>query len=239
LTRGSHFFTYVNGTEANRAYIGSKISIQKHNEGTIHMTTTKTMKRMVLPALAGVAVSASSPAQTSWMADNAHSNVKFAVTHLLISEVEGDFRVYRGSMQTGKDQLEDALIDFTVDVASVNTNNEQRDAHLRSDDFFNADMYPQMTFKSVSWKRVDNQRYELIGDLTIRDITKRVSFNVIYAGKTQDSYGNTIAAFRVSAKIDRFDFGLKWNALTEMGGAVVGKEVTITLNLQFTKQRTS
>ena len=108
-----------------------------------------------------------------------------------------------------------------------------------SDDFFNAEKYPQMIFKSISFKKVDDQHYALEGDLTIRNVTKRVTFNVVSGGTILDPWGNTRTGFKATTVINRFDYNLKFNALTEAGSAVVGKEVTITLNLEFAKQKSS
>ncbi len=177
--------------------------------------------------------------QTTWVVDNVHSNVKFSVTHLIISEVEGSFKVYSGALQSQTSDFSDVAVDFAVDVNSINTDNEMRDKHLKSDDFFNAENYPKMTFKSISWKKVGDKEYVLDGDLTIRDVTKRVAFSVVYGGTIKDPWGNTKAGFKATTVINRFDYGLKWNALTEAGGATVGKDVNITLNLQFGQKKTS
>ncbi|HOK98475.1 MAG TPA: YceI family protein, partial [Bacteroidales bacterium] len=117
----------------------------------------------------------------------------------------------------------------------INTDNEMRDNHLKGDDFFNAAKFPKMTFKSKSFKKVSGNKYELVGDLTIRDVTKTVKFDVTYGGTAKDPYGNIKAGFKASAVINRFDYGLKWNALTEAGGAVVGNEVNVSLKLEFNK----
>lgn len=188
-------------------------------------------KLLILTAIVFTALRAQ--AQTTWAVDNTHSAVKFTVSHLVITDVEGRFKVYSGTLQTPGSGLTDASVEFVVDVNSVDTDNPIRDNHLKSDDFFSAAQYPKMTFKSVSWKKVDEKTYELIGDLTIRDVTKRVPFKVTYNGMMKDPYGNTKAGFQATAVINRFDYGLKFNAMTEAGGAVVGKDVTVTLNLQF------
>ncbi|MCK9423393.1 MAG: YceI family protein [Bacteroidales bacterium] len=176
-------------------------------------------------------------AQTKWAIDNAHSGVKFTVSHLVISEVEGGFRSFTGNMTATKSDFTDAQIDFAVDVNSINTDNEMRDKHLKSDDFFNAEKFPKMTFKSVTFKETGEKQYELTGDLTIRDVTKRVKFQVTYGGSVKDPYGNLKAGFKATAVINRLDYGLKWNALTEAGGAVVGTDVTILINAEFAQQK--
>lgn len=178
-------------------------------------------------------------AQNIWTLDNAHSSVKFSVSHLVISEVEGSFKSFTGNLQYKKPDFSDALVDFSIDVTSISTDNEMRDKHLKSDDFFNAEKFPKMTFKGTSWKKGDDGKYILMGDLTIRDITKQVPFTVSYGGSIKDPWGNTKAGFKATAVINRFDYGLKWNSLTELGSAVVGKEVTITMNLEFAEKKTS
>jgi polyisoprenoid-binding protein YceI len=172
-------------------------------------------------------------AQTRWQVDKVHSTVKFSVQHLVISEVEGSFRSFDGTIVSKNDDFTGADIDFSVDVNSINTDNEMRDNHLKDDDFFNVAKYPKMTFKSKSFKKISGNKYELVGDLTIRDVTKTVKFDVTYGGTVKDPYGNIKAGFKASTVINRFDYGLKWNALTEAGGAVVGNEVNVTLKLQF------
>jgi polyisoprenoid-binding protein YceI len=186
-----------------------------------------------------VATSVGAIAGTSWTVDNVHSKVKFSVSHLVITEVEGSFNVYSGELRTSAPDLTNADVSFSVDVNSINTDNAMRDRHLKSDDFFNAEQYPTMSFTSTSWKQLNDQSYVLEGDLTIRDVTRRVQFAVVYGGTVRDSYGNTKMGFKATAVINRFDYGLKWNARTEAGGATVGKDVSITLNLEFTQQKSS
>jgi len=170
----------------------------------------------------------------TWKVDNAHSSVKFSVTHLIISEVEGSFKNYEGTIITSHDDLADAAIQFSVDVDSITTDNTMRDGHLKSDDFFNAAAFPKMTFQSTSFKKLSGNQFELTGNLMIRDFTKPVIFQVKHGGIGKDGYGNMKAGFKATSKINRFDYGLKWNALTEVGGVTVGTEVEIILNLQFT-----
>lgn len=174
-------------------------------------------------------------AQTSWKVDNAHSNVRFNVSHLVISEVEGSFKKFNGSIETSQPDFNGAKINFAIDVNSINTDNESRDKHLKGDDFFNAGQYPDMIFAGTNFKKISGNKYALYGNLTIRNITKPVKFEVTYGGTAKDPYGNTKAGFKATTKINRFDYGLKWNSLTEAGGAAVGKEIAIALNLEFAK----
>ncbi|MFM9910366.1 MAG: YceI family protein [Chitinophagaceae bacterium] len=195
------------------------------------------MKKTVAAFAAFFIVSASMAQTTTWKIDNSHSNVKFTVTHLVVSDVDGSFKDYAATIQSSKPDFTDATIDFSVNVNSINTDNENRDKHLKSDDFFNAEKFPQMIFKGTSFKKVSGNKYALEGNLTIRDITKKIKFVVLYGGTVKDPWGNIKAGFKATGSVNRFDYNLKWNTLTEAGGAVVGKEVRITLNLEFTQQK--
>lgn len=175
--------------------------------------------------------------QNKWTLDKAHTRVKFSVTHLVISEVEGNFKSFDATILSSKPDFTDAQISFSVDINSINTDNENRDKHLKSDDFFNAEKYPQMTFRSTSFKKVSGNNYELEGDLTIRDVTKRVKFAVQYNGTIKDPWGNLKAGFKATTNINRFDYNLKWDKLTEAGGAVAGKDVKVTVNLEIQQQK--
>jgi polyisoprenoid-binding protein YceI len=169
-----------------------------------------------------------------WSVDKAHSNVKFTVTHLVVSEVEGSFKLFDGTLENSKADLSDAKINFTVDVNSINTDNEKRDGHLKSDDFFAADKFPQMKFTSTSMKAVGDNKYKLAGDLTIRDVTKPVEFDVTYGGSVA-AMGTTKLGFKAQTTINRFDYNLKWDKATEGGGLVVSKEVNILVNVELNK----
>lgn len=174
-------------------------------------------------------------AQTKWAFDKVHSKVEFAVSHLVISEVSGFFKSFDGTVEATKDDFSDAKIDFSVDINSIDTDNQNRDGHLKSDDFFNAEKFPKMIFKGKSLKKVGKNKYKLSGDLTIRDITKSITLDVVYNGTVKDPWGNTKAGFKVKGTVNRFDYGLKWNTLMETGGAVVGKDVEIKVDLELQK----
>lgn len=175
-------------------------------------------------------------AQTNWSVDKSHSKVGFSVSHLVISEVEGYFKDYDAEIITKGDDFSTAVIDFTIDAKSIFSDNEMRDNHLRSDDFFNAEKFPKMIFKGKSLKKISGDKYKLIGDLTIRDITKRVELDVEYNGIIKDPWGNTKAGFKITGEINRFDYNLKWNTTLETGGLVVGKEVDLNINLELVKK---
>lgn len=167
-----------------------------------------------------------------WTLDKGHSNVKFTVTHMVVSEVDGSFKNFDGTVESSKPDFSDAVINFTVDVSSVDTDNENRDKHLKSDDFFNAEQFPQMKFQSTAFKPLGGNKYQLNGNLTIRDITKPVSFDVTYGGSINTPKGAKVG-FKAKTTINRFDYNLKWDRATEAGNLVVAKEVVVTINAQF------
>jgi polyisoprenoid-binding protein YceI len=172
------------------------------------------------------------PRFAKWTLDKSHSNVKFTVTHMVVSEVDGSFKLFDGSMEHSKPDFSDAKIAFSVDVNSIDTDNENRDKHLKSDDFFNAEKFPAMKFESTSFTPQGGNKYKLDGNLTIRDVTKPVSFDVTYGGSIAGQRGSK-AGFKAKTTINRFDYNLKWDRATETGGLVVGKEVVITVNAQL------
>lgn len=169
-----------------------------------------------------------------WVIDKSHSNVKFSVTHLVVSEVEGSFKMFDGNMENTKTDFSDAKINFTVDVNSINTENEMRDKHLKSDDFFNAEKFPAMKFQSTSFTPAGGNKYKLAGNLTIRDVTKPVVFDVTFGG-TALNMGKTKAGFKAKTTINRFDYNLKWDKATEAGGLVVSKDVELVVNVEMNK----
>jgi polyisoprenoid-binding protein YceI len=192
---------------------------------------------MINTILAIVLFAVASFAQSiAWKFDKAHSQVKFNVTHLVISQVTGYFRTFDGTVKTTGEDFTDAQIEFTIEAQSIDTDNEKRDNHLKSDDFFNAEKFPQLKFKSKSMKKVGNNKYKLTGDLTIRDVTKQVELNVVYGGMANDGYGNKKAGFKITGTVNRFDYNLKWNALLEAGGAVVGSDVEMVCNIQLVQE---
>ncbi|PKD43685.1 YceI family protein [Rhodohalobacter barkolensis] len=172
---------------------------------------------------------------TKWTIDTAHSEITFKVKHLVISTVTGKFKEFDATVETDNDDFEDAKITFETSIDSIETGNEDRDNHLKSDDFFNASEYPKMKFESTSFKKTGDGEYKLIGDLTIRDHIKQVELDAEYGGTVVDPYGNTKAGFEVTGKINRKEFGLTWSAVTEAGSVVVSDEVKLNLNVQFTK----
>jgi polyisoprenoid-binding protein YceI len=195
------------------------------------------MKRMMLIPILFLALATMSSAQKStWQMDKSHSKIGFNVTHLVVSEVDGFFKKFDGKIVADGDGFENATVEFTVDIASIFTDNEKRDAHLQSDEFFNAEKYPNMVFKSTSMKKTGKNTYKLTGKLTIRDVTKTIELDVRHNGTVKDPWGNTVAGFKVTGALDRFDYNLKWNAMMEAGGAVVSAEVRLDIDLELRKQ---
>jgi polyisoprenoid-binding protein YceI len=197
----------------------------------------KKMRKLILSAAIAMSIALSANAQNKWTVDASHTNVTFEVTHMVVSDVEGTFKVFSGDVSAKDDTFEDAIINFKVDVASVNTNDEARDKHLAGDDFFNTEKYPNMTFKSTSFKKVSGKNYKLTGLLTIRDVTKPVTFDVTFGGVAKDPWGNIKAGFKGNTKINRTDFKLNWNKAIEAGGWVVSEEVRINLNIELNKAK--
>lgn len=172
---------------------------------------------------------------TKWTIDPAHSEITFKVKHLVISTVTGQFKTFDAAAETDNDGFENANVTFQADIDSIDTGNSDRDAHLKSDDFFHAEEHPKLIFESSSFKKTGDNEYKLTGDLTIRGNTQTLELDVEYGGTVVDPYGNTKAGFEVSGKINRKDFGLKWDAVTEAGSIVVSDEVKLNLNVQFVK----
>jgi len=173
---------------------------------------------------------------TKWAIDPMHSEVQFKVKHLVISTVSGFFKSFSGTVETENDDFSDAEIEFSIDIDSLDTTQTQRDEHLKSAKFFDAEQYPHITFKSTSFTKTDDDEYALKGDLTIKGITNQVTLDVEYGGSAADFYGNTKAGFEVTGKINRKQFGLTSDVVTEAGNIVVGEEIKLTINVQLTKQ---
>jgi polyisoprenoid-binding protein YceI len=192
----------------------------------------------VLSSIAVAVLATSSVfAQTQWNLDRSHSNIKFSVKHLVVSEAEGKFKSFTGTVASKDDSFDDAQISFTIDVASIDSDDEKRDGHLKGDDFFAADKYPQIKFVGKSFKKVAKGKYKLTGDLTMRDVTKTAVFDVDFNGIAKDPWGNIKAGFKATTVVNRLEYGLKWNTLIETGGAVVGKDVTIVANIELAKPK--
>lgn len=172
---------------------------------------------------------------TKWTLDPMHSEIQFKIRHLVISTVTGHFAKFTAEVETEGDDFHTAKVHFTADVNSINTGMEQRDAHLKSPDFFDAANHPTIDFISTEVIAGKENTFTLKGNLTMRGVTKPIELHVEFGGTTKDPYGNLKAGFEVTGKLNRHDYGLKWSALTEAGGAVVSDEVKIIANLEFAK----
>ncbi len=170
-------------------------------------------------------------AQTIWKIDTTHSEINFKVKHMMISTVTGSFEKFDGKVETENEDFKNAKFTFSAEIDSVNTNNKDRDTHLKSDDFFGGENHPQITFKSKSF---DGDK--MVGDLTIKGVTKEVTLDAEYNGTAVDPYGQTKAGFEFEGQVNRKDFGLTWSAVTEAGNVVVSDKVKLIASLQFIKQ---
>lgn len=174
-------------------------------------------------------------AQT-WQLDKSHSSVKFSVTHMMVSETEGNFKSFTGNVSAQKEDFSDLNADFSIQVNSINTDDEKRDGHLKSPDFFDAEKYPTITFKSTSFKKADEKTYKLAGQLTMHGVTKPVTFDVKYNGTAKDPYGNTKAGFRASTVVKRSDFNISWNKVLDTGGFALSDDVQVFVNIELNKK---
>jgi polyisoprenoid-binding protein YceI len=168
-----------------------------------------------------------------WSLDPTHSEIGFKIRHLMITNVSGSFEKFNVNAETEGDDFSKAKISFSADTNSVSTNNEQRDQHLRSADFFDAETYPELKFESTGMRSISANEFELTGDLTIRNVTKPVKLGVEYGGLMKDPWGNLKAGFTLNGKINRKEWDLNWNAALETGGILVGEEVKINAEIQM------
>jgi polyisoprenoid-binding protein YceI len=169
---------------------------------------------------------------TTWDFDLSHSSVNFHVRHLMVSKVHGRFQTWGGSLVLDDEDITRSRAEVSIDVASIDTREDKRDAHLRSADFFDAENFPKLEFKSTSVKRISDEELEVTGDLTIRGQTKPITLKVESNGQIKDPWGGTRAGFSAKASISRKEFGLHWNALLETGGVVVGDKIEISLEIE-------
>ncbi|WP_317897594.1 YceI family protein [Aurantibacillus circumpalustris] len=170
-----------------------------------------------------------------WNLDLSHSEVTFKVKHMMITNVSGSFTDFVVNAETDGEDFTKSEINFSTKAASVNTGSEQRDGHLRTAEFFDAEKFPEIKFKATKYEKVSGDDYILYGDLTIKDTTKNILLNVEFGGIQKDPYGNIKAGFTVNGKINRKDFGLTWNAALETGGVMVSEEVKINCEIQLVK----
>ena len=179
-------------------------------------------------------ISGAGAQDAGWKLDKAHSGISFTVRHMVISEVAGKFTDFDILLNSTKEDFSDASVQTTIKTASINTEVAQRDNHLKSDDFFNAEKYPEIKFKSTSFNKTGDNTYKITGDMKIRDITKTVTFDAVYNGTAV--MGKSIhAGWKATTTINRVEFGLKWNRALETGGLIVSENVNVTINMEFAK----
>ncbi|HEY8387799.1 MAG TPA: YceI family protein [Parasegetibacter sp.] len=178
-----------------------------------------------------------SAVKTKWTLDPAHSELLFKVKHLMITNVKGEFRKFNATVETDGTDFSTGSVNVTVDASSIYTNNDDRDNHLRSADFFDVENHKEIVFTGTSLKKLDDENYKLHGNLTMRGVTKEVVLDVEFGGFIKDPYGNEKAGFSFSGKINRKDWGLNWNAALEAGGVMVSDEVRINGEVQFVKSQ--
>lgn len=174
-------------------------------------------------------------ATSKWVLEPSHSELQFKIKHLMITNVTGHFGKFDGSVETEGDDMSGGKINFSIDADSISTNNEGRDGHLKSADFFDVATHPAITFESTEFKKESGDDFKLTGNLTMHGVTKPVTLNVEYGGTIKDPWGNTRAGFTVEGKINRKDFDLNWNSAIEAGGVMLGEDVKVHANVQFVK----
>ena len=175
-----------------------------------------------------------------WVLDPAHSQIQFKVKHMMITTVTGSFNEFEADIQTEEEDFMRAKLRFAAKVASLDTGSADRDAHLKGPDFFYAATYPEITFVGTGCESVDHDgSYELYGDITVKGVTRNIKLDVEFGGVVKDPWGNTKAGFTINGKIQRKDFGLVWNVVTEAGGVLVGEEVKIACEVQLIEHRDS
>lgn len=174
--------------------------------------------------------------KTKWLLDPTHSELGFKIKHLMITNVSGSFKNFNATVETREEDFSTAQIKLTAEMASIFTNNEQRDNHLRTSDFFEVEKYPELKFKSTKVEKIDSDTFALYGELTLKGVTKPVKLNVEFNGVTKDPWGGERAGFLVTGKINRSNWGVNFNAALETGGVMLSEEVKISSEIQLVKQ---
>jgi polyisoprenoid-binding protein YceI len=176
-------------------------------------------------------------ATSNWALDPAHSEIQFKVRHLMVSNVSGHFKKFNATVETEGEDISTAKVHFTADVDSISTNNEQRDGHLKTGDFFDVENHPQITFEGDKLEKIDGENYKAHGTLTMRGVSKPIDLHVEFGGIMQDPWGNERAGFSISGKVNRKDFGVSFGMVSETGGVLLGDEVTFNANTEFVKAK--
>jgi polyisoprenoid-binding protein YceI len=195
------------------------------------------MKKAILILVLSILSISANAQTTKWSFDEAHSKIGFSVVHMMVSDVDGNFKKYEGEITSDKEDFSDAKINFKVDVSSINTDNDKRDEHLRSADFFNAPKYPTITFVGDKMKKAGKGKYKLTGNFTMLGVTKKVTLDVTNRGMRKDPWGNTKAGFKLTGKVNRNDFGLKYNSVLDGGGVMISDNVDINCNIELLKSK--
>jgi len=195
------------------------------------------MTKKTLAAAAVISASAVSAQAATWEIDKAHSTVGFSVQHMVITKVTGRFDQFEGTIEFDTTDLSSGTAEMTVQMASVNTDNERRDNHLRSPDFFDVEKYPTMTFRSTKVSAVKGDKFQLTGMLTLKDVTKEVTFDCTFNGMLTDSWGNVRAGFTAKGEIDRQDYHVSWSKVLDNGGLVAGDNVSIDIELELVEAK--
>lgn len=199
---------------------------------------SKTKNKVAVIALSTAMIFTNVKAQTtSWNLDKTHSSVSFSVEHMTVSETYGQFNDFSTTLKSDKPDFSDVKGDLTIQVSSIDTKDAKRDGHLKSPDFFDAEKYPTIKFEIVQFKKIKDKEYKVVGNLTMHGVTRSVTLVGKFAGIVKDPYGMIRTGIKVSGEIDRYEFGLKYNAAMEAGGLVLGQKVTITCNIELTQAK--
>ena len=195
------------------------------------------MKKLLILTLLLVSYNSAQTQTTSWKIDPVHSSIAFSVDYMVLTEVTGNFREFSGTLQQDDENFSGRKVDVTIKTTSISTENEKRDGHLRSADFFDAQKYPEITFVSKSFEKKSANEYQITGELTMHGISNPMVISAKYMGQAKDPWGNIRQGFKGTATINRTDFGIEYNSTLETGGLLIGKDVAIKLNMQFIKQQ--
>ena len=177
--------------------------------------------------------------KTKWVLDPTHSELGFKIKHLMITNVSGSFKNFHAEVETEEPDFNTAQINLTAEMASVSTNNEQRDGHLRNSDFFEVEKYPELKFRSTRIEKTEGEAFTLYGELTLKGVTKPVQLNVEFNGVAKDPWGGERAGFVVTGKINRSDWGVNFNGVLQTGGVMLSEEVKISSEIELVKQAVS
>ncbi len=180
--------------------------------------------------------SAPAEAADTYEIDTSHSEMAFQIRHL-VTKTRGHFGSFEGTVRLDRENVSESSVDFSIDASSIDTSHQQRDNHLRSEEFFAVEEFPKITFKSLSFKKAGDQVFDVRGILTMRGVSKEITLTVTFLGEAKDPWGNTRAGFETSITLNRKDYGINWNAALDQGGFILGDEVKVEVNLETIKQK--